>query len=452
MRTHTPQPGTQPVAARWSRRAWGALLGDQALSGLSNALAVVLVARVLDPDDFGRFALSYACLTFLLGLSRSYFGNRLVLADADADLEALTGALLGAVVLLAPLLVLLVVAGSVLASGTEDLGLCLVVGVATPVVCAQDLVRAASASRGRVLPALVSDAVWVLTMGVAIVVPVPGGADGVVEVWLGAAVLAAVLALALAGVRPRLRPGLAELRRRDPEGNAFAVGGTALTAASLLLLWCVARLLDEAAAGSLRGAATTMGPVNVLLAFSAVGVTAAVARGRRGQEVRTSALVAAGLCGCVLLWGAVLLLLPEGAGHAAFGDSWRGVRRVLPYTVTEYVLLACLAAAVVGLKARRRADAVLRTRLVQAVVTLAGGGTVALVAGRTTGVAGALAASAGVGAALAWGSLLRDGATADVRGPASAVPAPFTPPLNGLSAPSAGDPGRRAPEPGWTGP
>jgi O-antigen/teichoic acid export membrane protein len=383
------------------------ILGDQVLSGLSNALAVVLVARVLSPDAFGRFALAYATMTFSVGLTRSYFGNRLVLEPDVLASRALTGALLGALLLVSPLLVAGVLGVSLLAVGAQSLGLLLIVALVTPVVCAQDLVRISCATAGRPAAALVSDGAWVLVMSVALVLPGTLSATGAVAVWGGAAVVAAALALLLTRHRPRLGAGRFELLRRDGQSGPVALAMVASTSASLLLLWLAAHLLGDRSAGSLRGAATTMGPINVLLAFAAIGLTPALVRRDRQDDVPFCALVGFALCGCVLLWGSVLLVLPAPLGRLAFGASWPGIRSVLPWTVTEYALLAFVAAGALGLKVRRAGAQLLQARLVGAFVTLGGGLAVVVLSGSTYAVAALLACAAAAAAAWSWMRLVR---------------------------------------------
>ncbi len=375
------------------------------LSGASNFLAVALVARVLSPESFGEFALAYSALTFVLGATRTYFGNRLVLGGDRDEVRARTGPLLGALVLLAPLLVGGVLGVSVLAVGTDSLGLLLVVAIATPVVCLQDVVRVACASTGRPGVALVSDGAWVAVMVGVLLWPRPLGAPATLVAWAAAALLAAVLALGLARQRPRLAAGWSELRLVDRQGTSLALSGMVSTLGALTLLWLVARVVDDGAAGSLRGAATAMGPVNVLLSFSAVGVTAQLARRARARDLAFCAGVAAVLCLCSLSWGALLLVVPPGVGAAAFGASWPGIRSVLPWTVGEYAFLCVLAAATAGLKVRRRGAEVLRARALMALAVVVVGGLV-VTATRDVGRAAAvLAAAAALGSAWSWSRL-----------------------------------------------
>lgn len=396
------------LSTRWLGR--GAVLVDQALSSVSNLLAVVLVARVLSPAEFGYFALGYAILTLTLGLSRAYFGSRISLAPDPAEARRVTSALVAGMLALSPLVVLVVLGVASAATGGQAPLIALVVALATPVVCIQDALRFGAIAGGRPWVALASDALWIVVMAVPFALPSELSAPAVLTVWGSAAGAALLVALVGFRERPVLRAGIAELRRREAVGSALTLGTVATTAATLLVLLVVTRTLGPAAAGSLRGASTVMGPVNVLFAFTAVGLTPVlVQRGRSGDR-RFCAMVGAVTVGLVLLWGLVVLLLPDGFGAAAFGESWVGIRSVLAWTVGEYVWIAVAAAAVLGLKVQQRASGLIATRIGTASLTVLAGTLAALVVGHVQAVAAGFALSAAVGAATAWWLLLRPAA------------------------------------------
>ncbi|MDP9434968.1 MAG: hypothetical protein M3P93_07150 [Actinomycetota bacterium] len=412
MRTPTLRRGVRAVLTRVrdAHLPRAVTLADQVLSSVSNVLAVVLVARALSSADFGRFALGYAVLTLALTLSRNYFGTRVSMAPDAADARRLTAELVAGMLVASPLafLAVLVVAG--LVTGLQAPGIVLVVAAATPVVLVQDLLRFGAASGGRPWVALASDGVWVALMAAPFVLGLDLDATAALVLWLYAAVSALAVALAAFGERPRLS-GLRELRRRETLGASLTLGAVATTAATLLVLMVVARVLDPAAAGSLRGASTAMGPVNVLLAFAGLGVTPVLVRRARAHDRSACLAVGGVLTLLVLAWGAVLLALPADVGTALLGDSWGGVRSVLGWTVVEYVLLAAASAALLGLKVRQRAADLVRARLTLASATVLLGAGAALVLDRVTAVAAAVAVSTLLGAAVAWAQFLRDART-----------------------------------------
>lgn len=400
-------------AARTVGRLRGArrplTLVDQLMSSLSNVLAVVLVARVLGPDDFGRFALAYTVLTVTLTMSRSYFGTRIALSPGDAAARETTLGVVAALALLAPLVALGVLGVSAVAAGGGSVPVLVLVACTAPVVLVQDAVRFGASAVGRPQVALASDGVWVLVMGLPLALRLDLSATGALAVWGTAALLA--LAVALVGFRavPRVRPGLGELRRRDPVGTSLAAGSLGTAVATLVVLSVAAHVIGSAAAGSLRGASTAMGPVNVLLAFNALALTPVLVRRERSRDLPFCAAVAATLGLLTVAWGAVLLLLPEAAGSALFGQSWDGIRAVLPWTLLEYVAIVVGAAAVLGHKVRRRSRAIVLQRSTAAVLTLAAGITAAVLTEDPRRVALGLAVSAAAAATLGWLQLARGG-------------------------------------------
>jgi O-antigen/teichoic acid export membrane protein len=402
------RPSLPTGGATWRRRLGrAAVVVDQGLSSVSNVLAVVLVARVLSPGEFGQFALGYAILTLTLGLSRAYFGSRIARAPDPQSARRLTAALVGGMLVVSPLAALLVLALATLATGGQAPLIAFVVALATPLVCMQDVVRFGSVSSGRPSTALASDGVWILVMAVPFLPGVGLEPPAVLAVWAFGAAAALGVALVAFGERPRLRAGLRELRRHEDVGLSLLLGAVALTTASLVVLLVASRVLGPAAAGTLRGASTAMGPVNVLLASVALGVTPLLVRRARSEDRRSCLTIAGVVAALVLAWGLVLLLVPSNVGSALFGSSWTGIRSVLAFTVAEYVFVAVGTAAVLGLTVRQRGTDLVRTRTLTAVVTASVGTAAALVLHDVTAVAAALALGAFFGAATGWTFLLR---------------------------------------------
>src|SRR5512132_4343544 len=114
-------------------------LVDQGMSSLSNVLAVIMVAQSLSASAFGAFSVAYAVLIFLLTLSRSYFGTLLTLTDTRAAARDRAGAPLGALLVLAPVLTLATGGIGLLLSNKSDFSIVIVVALAAPLVCLQDL-------------------------------------------------------------------------------------------------------------------------------------------------------------------------------------------------------------------------------------------------------------------------------------------------------------------------
>ena len=67
------------------RVSWG--LADQALSSLTNFGLVVLVARSVQPAEFGAFSVVYAMFALALGAARAIAGEPLLIAHSATTVE-----------------------------------------------------------------------------------------------------------------------------------------------------------------------------------------------------------------------------------------------------------------------------------------------------------------------------------------------------------------------------
>lgn len=394
----TAAPGTAEPPAAGARRRPCLALGDQVLSGLSNFLTVALVARSATPEEFGHFSLAYALLLIGLGLLRGLWGTRLSLTTTpQAALDRARG-LLGATVVVAPALVVVLLGLSLALTGPGAAQVALLIAVALPVVAAQDLCRYAAVAAGRPGVAFASDLAWVVVVTVGYAArPSMGTA---LLVWLAAAAIALGVALTALRLRPSLAAGRAALRERHRTGEVAALGSVAVAAAGWIGLGLATLALGAAAAGALRGASTVMAPVNTLFAFVGLALLPLVHRAPAPRQARLAARLSAGLAAVVLGWGAVLLLVPPGVGELLLGASWTSARAVLPWTTVEYAALAVALGGLLGLQARQESTVLLRlTAVAPALVVL--GALAATWLGNSpaafaAGLAGATVASAAV--------------------------------------------------------
>ena len=409
---------------RWAGRWAGpAFLGvaDQGLSSLSNVLAVVIVARALDADAFGRFALVYAVMILVLGVSRSYLGTRLALAADPGLARAATAEVLGGLLAVAPVVAAVVFGVGAALTGGDATAIALVVAVAAPVVCLQDAVRFGAVASGRPGVAFASDLVW--TVCVAAVLVGGSGLSGsaVMAAWLAAAVAALVVGLILMRVRPRVRCGLLALVSRHRMSESMAFGTVVGQAAALAVSSVAAAAIGPAAAGALRGASTILGPLNVVFAYVHLGLTPWLVRRPRSADLRACRSVALVIGGVVVAWGVVVLLVPDAWGTALLGESWNGARDVLPFTVLEYVAIGLATASTLGLKVRGEAGVLARQKAVVGVVMVVLGCGAALLWDDVRAVSAGLAVAAAISAGLGWYHLGRSSRRADLSSPVPAA-------------------------------
>jgi O-antigen/teichoic acid export membrane protein len=384
-------------------------LVDQGMSSLSNVLAIIMVAQSLSASAFGSFSVAYAVLIFLLTLTRSYFGTQLTLTDTRSAAGDRASSTLGALLLLAPLLAVATGGIGLLLSSEGDFSIALVVALAAPLVCLQDLLRYTAVAVERPIVALASDTVWAAVMAVPAFGLIRLTGAQVMVVWLGAA----ALALTVAAVTLRIRPSFVNgwrllLRERHAMGNSVTMGAIAVAGASLVIAAATAHFLSTAAAGSLRGASTAMGPLNVLLAFIALNLTPSLLRRERSQDLGFCVRVALLAAAAAVVWSAALLLLPNEVGRAVLGESWPGARSVLPWTCAEYLFLCISTPSMLWLRVRYAARQMLKRRLFYAGLLVCFGVVAAILGSSAQYVAAAIAGAALLNVVTGWTVVLRN--------------------------------------------
>jgi hypothetical protein len=174
------------------------------------------------------------------------------------------------------------------------------------------------------------------------------------------------------------------------------------SAAFFVVMSVAVAAIGAPAAAALRGAGTMMGPVNILLAYLDIGLlTLLMARSAEG-DVRLLTRVAPAMALCVAAWSALLLALPPQVGAAFLGESWSVVRDVLPWTCLEYLALAVVAPAMIGLRSRSASSSYFQVRVLFGTLVVSLGATAALVVRETWAVSAALALAALMTTLLAW--------------------------------------------------
>lgn len=343
-------------------------LADQGLSGLSNFLAVAFIARSASPDAFGRFTVVYALFLTFLSLARRWWGTRLSMTSSPAESLAELRRQLAAMVWASPLAACVIVLPSLaLTQGRAD-AVIVVLVLALPVVVGQDLCRYGAVAAGRPFVAAASDLVWVVVVAVGYAFR-PGMAAAL-TVWLGGAVLALVVALAALRLLPAWRDGWSALRERHPVSEVSALTTVGSSLVSYAVLGLASLSLGAAAAGTLRGAATVMAPVNAAVAFAGMAVLPVAFRTPPAGQVRLLIRTAFFLVALSAAWGGVLLVLPRTVGELLLGATWSGARSVLPWTTLEYVGLAVGVAVILGFQAQKQVRPIAVVWTVSAVLAM----------------------------------------------------------------------------------
>lgn len=318
-------------------------IGDQAVSSISNFVAVAITANVATAGQFGQFSLGYAGLLLFLGAQRALIGETLLVkySAAGALDSSVRSAVLGASVLAAGAAVPLLLIGALVADEQSKL-LWLVIVASLPVVLVQDTLRYVFICEGRPWRALLIDGIWAALSiaSMAIAALSTGTVWAVVLCWGGGAAAALAAGLLLVRAVPSPRAGWRWLVANRNPGWRYLGEFSALNASTFVVLYLLAIPLGAAGVGALRAAQLLFSPLNTAFSAIKMAVIPELVRSKgtavfRRRLVETFVVVAA-LAG---FWGAVVMLLPASVGALLLGDSWRSASELrLPYFL-QYVAM-----------------------------------------------------------------------------------------------------------------
>jgi O-antigen/teichoic acid export membrane protein len=391
--------------ARFANRTiWS--LADQALSSTTNFGITILIARSFSPSALGSFALAYAYYIALLQLSRCFTSEPLMVRFSGSPRDTWHRATLHAASTAVVLGCLGTAAGLAVAGLTDGAlrSSFLVVSAFLPLLLLQDLWRFGFFAAGRPRAATANDAVWVVAM--AILVLVAHTAESPTLTWL---VFAWAFSGAMAGVfgvfqvrgRPRAEHVRGWIASHRDLGIRFAGEFLVYSSAVQATLYIVGAVAGVAAVGSIRAAQTLVGPVSLVflgVSFGAVPEGVRIAARSPKRLPRFVSRLSLCLGGVSLIWGALLLAIPDGLGEAILGDSWRSARNLMVPIVVAIIAEGLNVGPWVGLRALAAAGRSLRGRTMIAAVTMVAGG----VGSATMGAWGAAAGFA-VGSVVATG-------------------------------------------------
>ncbi|MEU3554484.1 hypothetical protein [Streptomyces fragilis] len=321
---------------------------DQAASGLTNILVLILAARVSTAAGFAEFSMVYLVFTVALGLFMSYVGQALVLVREGREAAcrpALAFTTLASLVCAA----LLAATGWAVGGGTGRALAAL--GAVLPVVLLQDGARYCFSLLQRPHHALASDGLRLLaTVGLLAVQPDGAGSARLVLAWgcaalpslaVAGALLARPLRAAAEAAAGAGGPGLGAYLRRGHLGRRFVVEYAVGNGSSQLAVLALGVVGTPLAVGALRGASALFGPLNVFFgAANAFGPPLLARLGGGGRAVaRATLLLGVALAATGGTWAGLWLLLPADWGRQVLGATWPAVAALLPATGTQYLLM-----------------------------------------------------------------------------------------------------------------
>lgn len=394
-----------PMAVRHRVGQAGRAMVDQVLSSGAQLLVIVLVARQTDPATFGAFSIALLVHGFLLGVTRAAIGEVVLLRcraqPSTARREASQGvflALLAGVVTGTGML-----ATSMLIGGQVGQYL-FMVGLAAPVVYAQDVLRYVGYGLGRVGLPITMDGLWLgVQVAVSAVLLAAGTATPgwLLLAWATGAATGALAGAHLLRIRPRpaaiARWWAEERNRAAGFMTDFLVSNGVFQAAFLLL--SVMMPLEELAA--LRVAILSVSPLGNLLAGVRALVLAHLAglRQHPARAHRRAVQLSLGLAAAAAVYGVGLVLLPDRWAIELFGETWTEAVPLVGIVAAGEVLRLSAFAAIDLVKVLGAPSELVRTRVV---------GVVGVVAGMVFGaiLAGPRGAATGAAVGYAWNQVV----------------------------------------------
>jgi O-antigen/teichoic acid export membrane protein len=394
-----------PSARLIGRAGWGVF--DQGFVSLANFGLGVVVARLVSPDEFGAFGVAFAVYLVALNVSRGFATQPLTIRFGTRDaaefrrgtaestgLALMIGVLSGLVCLL-----LAAIFPAPLSSSFVGLA------IALPGLLLQDAWRFVLFTARRGQQAMLNDLVWTIVLVPLIWIVVRSGQESVlllIVCWGAGAAAAAVVGAIQAGGVPRVRGSLRWWREHIDITPRFLSSELVQLGGAQLVLFAVGALVGLAGIGSIRGAQLLLGPFNVLSVGVHLTMVPEAARliGDARRLRRLTIAASALLGGAAVLWGTIVVLLPDSIGRQVLGATWDGAHTVLlPVTISMVVPLLSTGPRI-ALRALEEAGRTLQSSFFQTTFTVVGGIGGALMAG-VVGAAWGLAIAA-IGAVVVW--------------------------------------------------
>ncbi|GAA0351027.1 hypothetical protein NE235_23715 [Actinoallomurus spadix] len=368
-------------------RRGGWTLADQVISSGTNFMLMILLARRMPAAGFGAFALLYGYYVVCLQLAQTTFAEPLMVRfprDPQTARRALRdGSGAAAVFGLLGSVVLLLVSGPLLGGIT---GPVLILAALLPVLLVQSTLRMGFIAAGQPYKALVSDAVWGIGQSVATfgILTVTTKVTWVFLGWGVGGLIATGIAVAQAGVLPRVASASGWLREYGDLARPYLVEGVVLTICGYVTLLLVGKIAGLAAVGALRAADTLFGPATVMIGAGRVIAITELSRvlaDRPHRIDRGTVLVTLAFGGVGAAAGLAAMSLPTSTGTWLFGGSWTLLAPLLPAQTVYRMAQGAVLGPAGALRAVQAVRALFVFRLTTAVALLFAGAAGAAFAG-----------------------------------------------------------------------
>ncbi|MEZ0579754.1 hypothetical protein [Nocardioides sp. MH1] len=374
--TDGPVGNTSDAAG--ARRRMSAVTIDNIIFSVASLVVFIWSAHVLDPADFGRFALVLLVFVFVQGsLVRSLVSWTVMVHPEDADTRP--RAVLGSALLLAVgAAVLIAAAGGVMLLGDSGLGSSLVVvGALMPLLAVQEVGRFVSFAQGRPSRAIVLDTLWlVLTVVALLAIPLFHEMTlmWMVIGWGGTGAISGIWVFVQQGLPRGHDISLTWLKERWDFSWRSLVAASSSATVALIGAGLVAVVSGPLAVAAVRAALLLERPSTTVQMAVATSAGADIARERPDNAGLLAHQRRAMLVSIVvaLLNFAVLFVIPDSVGKLILGDVWHLVTPLLLVIGLRVLAMAGQSGVRAALMGRRQISQVMKIDIAGTVLSIIG--------------------------------------------------------------------------------
>lgn len=333
---------------------------DQVASSGSNILANVLIARVAGPSGLGVFTVVFTAYLVVLGLSRTFFSEPLLVTTVLDHRGESSVVVRNAIVLYCTA----TVTGAALSFAIDlwMLPISLLVAGAT----IQDNIRFLAFKRGLARVAAEMDLAWIGFM--LVLVPIffmkPAGEYGAVA-WSSAGTLSAAYGFARLGLRPRWH-GLLWRQHFWPYARYLLVDSIGNHATAQLQLFLVLAYFGTHGTGIYRAAQFLLSPGVLLITGATLALAPRIASHPSGETRHAGDLRLVAVLGSAVALG--ILVIGPVTLRVVLGTAYSGATSLVPPTAMLFATLAVSAPIVVRLKAARNGSRLAGARLAAVII------------------------------------------------------------------------------------
>jgi O-antigen/teichoic acid export membrane protein len=371
-----PAHRAEPRRTALVRRA-GWNVGDQVLSAVTNVVMAFLVGRATDARGFGAFSAAFVVFSVLIGAERALVGQPLSIEHTKTDdiSEAIRAGSATAVTIGLVSGILSLVVGALIGGLTGPALMAL--GVVLPGLLGQDACRMIFFAQRRPRRALLNDTVWAVlqfsAMGIVLAVGTHSAAPYIL-VWGASATIAAAVGWMQLGHLPDFSRVTWWVKSHGKLSGYLVAEYLLGIGAYQSGIFIIGAFTGLASIGSLRAAQVLIGPVSILTTGIMTFALPELSGRRLSAERRAKVglVISAGVAVATIIYGALLLSVPNDVGRTLFGDTWTGASSVLlPVVVGSFALSAGLGPGI-NLYAMGQARLAFRLHFIEAPLLLTG--------------------------------------------------------------------------------